>query len=239
MTAPRMDASQRMAARVAGWSYLVTFALVVFAQFGIHGRLIVGGDAAQTARNILAHERLFRVGTLCDLLYCVGFIGLIAALYVILKPVSPGLAFVSSLWKVVYVVVWCMATIDLFDALRLLHNVSYMQTFQTGQMQSLARFTLGRAFDLYYVALLFSALGSTVAGYLWFKSRYIPRVLGALGVITSAFCVLCTVAFILFPNFDSIVSLSVFDTPMGIVDIVTSFWLIFKGLRLPPDATAV
>jgi hypothetical protein len=90
---------------------------------------------------------------------------------------------------------------------------------------------LGTRFDYYYVALLFGALASTVCGYLWFKSRYIPRALATFGVISSAFCVACTFVFYIFPNFDKIVNLWWFDTPMGIFDIALSFWLLFKGLR--------
>ena len=50
--------SQRKAARVAGFTYLFGLAAVVFANFGVHDRLVVAGNAAQTARNIIAHERL-------------------------------------------------------------------------------------------------------------------------------------------------------------------------------------
>lgn len=61
MTISTIDDSQRTAARVAGFAYLLTLALVVFAQFGIHDRLMVEGNAAETAQNIMAHERLFRI----------------------------------------------------------------------------------------------------------------------------------------------------------------------------------
>jgi hypothetical protein len=47
-------------------------AIVVFANFRIHERLIVAGNAAETARNIVAHERLFRIGIACGLIYCTG-----------------------------------------------------------------------------------------------------------------------------------------------------------------------
>jgi hypothetical protein len=79
--------------------------------------------------------------------------------------------------------------------------------------------------------LLFGALASTVCGYLWFKSRYIPRALAAFGVISSAFCVACTFVYYIFPDFNKIVNLWWFDSPMGIFDIALSFWLLFKGLR--------
>jgi hypothetical protein len=106
-----------------------------------------------------------------------------------------------------------------------------LRAFDAGQLQALARLNLGMRFDYYYVGLLFGALASTVCGYLWFKSRYIPRSLAAFGVISSAFCVVCTLVFYIFPNFDKIVNLWWFDTPMGIFDIVLGFWLLLKGLR--------
>ena len=127
-------------------------------------------------------------------------------------------------------VVWAVMTIYLFSALRLTHYADYMQVFDVGRVQALARFYLSARFDLYYVALLFYGLASSVSGYLWFKSRYIPRGLAAFGMVSSAFCVVCTLAFLVAPGFDNIVGLWLFDTPMGIFDIVTSFWLLFRGL---------
>jgi hypothetical protein len=73
MTNSTIDDSQRKAAKVAGFAYLFTLAAVVFSQFRIHDRLMVG-NAAETARNIMAHERLFRIGIACDLTYCAGVV---------------------------------------------------------------------------------------------------------------------------------------------------------------------
>jgi hypothetical protein len=70
-----------------------------------------------------------------------------------------------------------------------------------------------------------------VCSYLWFKPPYIPGSLAAFGFISSAFCVACTFVFYISPSIDKIVSLWWFDTPMGIFDIATSFWLLFKGIR--------
>ncbi|HMD98243.1 MAG TPA: DUF4386 domain-containing protein [Terriglobia bacterium] len=232
-----IDESQRKAAKVAGFAYLITFATVVYVNFGIHDRLIVE-DNAETARNILAHERLFRVGIVGDLFYCAGVVVLLTALYVILKPVSRGLALLAALWRLVWVLMWLAMTLHLFDALRLLSGAGYSRALEAGQLQALARLYLSTRFDYYYVGLLFGSLASTVCGYLWFKSRYIPRALGAFGVISSAFCVACTLVFYIFPNFDKIVNLWWFDTPMGLFDIALSFWLLFKGLRPPGAAEA-
>ena len=149
----------------------------------------------------------------------------------ILKPVNRGLALLAAFWRLVWVLMWLVMTLNLFDALRLLSGADYLRAFEAERLQALARLYLGTRFDYYYVGLLFGALASTVCGYLWFKSRYIPRALAAFGLISSAFCVACTFVFYIFPNFDKIVNLWWFDTPMGIFDIALSFWLLFKGLR--------
>ena len=226
-----IDQSQRTAAKVAGFAYLFTMAIVVYVNFGIHGRLIVAGNPAETARNILAHERLFRIGIAGDLIYCAGVVVLLTALYVILKPVNWGLALLAAFWRLLWVLMWLVMTLNLFAALRLLSGADYLRAFEAERVQALARFYLGTSFDYYYVGLLFAALASAVCGYLWFKSRYIPRALAAFGVISSAFCVACTFVFYIFPNFDKIVNLWWFDTPMAIFDIALSFWLLLKGLR--------
>jgi len=222
---------QRKAARVAGLAYLITFAIVVYVNFGIHDLLFVENNAAETARNILANEQLFRIGIAGDLIYCTGVIVLLTALYVILKPVNWGLALLATFWRFVWVLMWIVMTLNLFDALRLLSGADYLRAFEVERLQALARLHLATSYDYYYVGLLFGALASTVCGYLWFKSRYIPRSLAVFGMVSSAFCVACTFVFYIFPDFDKIVNLWWFDTPMSIFDIVLSFWLLFKGLR--------
>lgn len=65
-------------------------------------------------------------------------------------------------------------------------------TFEADQLQGMIRLRLGAGFDAYYVGLLFWGLASTVCGYLWYKSNYIPRALAAWGVISSVWCPMCT-----------------------------------------------
>jgi len=122
-------------------------------------------------------------------------------------------------------------TLHLFYALRLLHSADYLQVFDASHLQALARLSLGERFDEYYVGLLLYALASTVCSYLWYLSSYIPKVLSAFGMISSLFCAACIFAFIIFPDFHKVVNLWLFDTPMGIFDLATSFWLLCRGLR--------
>src|SRR5437879_13573492 len=104
---------QRKAAKVAGFTYLFALPFVVFANFAIHDRLIVAGNAAETAQIIMAHERLFRVSIACDLIYCAGLVVLLTALYVILQPVDRGLALLAAFSRLVYALIWVLLTVNL------------------------------------------------------------------------------------------------------------------------------
>jgi len=231
MIASAIDDSQRKAAKVAGFFYLLTFAVVVYANFAIHERLNVAGDAAKTAENILAHEQLWRVGVMCDLVYCIGLIAILAALYVIQKPVSEGLTLVATLWKLAYALTWFVMTLQLFDALRLIHAPDYLRVFETARLQALAKLYLSGRFDRYYGGLLFYALGGTVSSYLWVKSKYIPNALAWFGVVAYAWCAFCAFMFLLMPAFEKFVNLWFFDTAMGLFELALGVWLLVKGLR--------
>ena len=230
MAISAIDKSQRTAARIAGLAFPISFAIVVAVNFGIFARLIVSGNPAETARNILAHETLFRVGIAGDMVYCVGVVVLLTALYVILKPINQNLALLAAFGRLVHGLTWLLATLNLFTALRLLSDADYSRAFGPEQLPSLARLYLS-GYDAYYVGLLFWGLGATAGSYLWFKSNYIPRALASFGVISSAWCAACTFVYYIFPNFAKVVNLWWFDSPMAIFELTLSFWLLFKGLR--------
>src|SRR2546427_2483418 len=155
MTTCTVAESQRKAAKVAGFTYLFTLPFVVFANFAIHDRLIVAGNAAETARNIMAHERLFRISIACDLIYCAGLVVLLTALYVILKPVSRGLAVLAAFSRLVYALMWVLMTLNLFDVLRLLSGADYLRVFEADRLQALARLDLSASSTLITLACCF------------------------------------------------------------------------------------
>jgi len=231
MTISKIDNSQRTAAKVAGWSGLLTFAIVVFGNFVLLNPLTVPGNAAATARNIVAHETQFRLTVVCFLTYSLGVVVLLSALYVILKPLNPGLALVGALSRLVFAFLWLLSTLNMLSALRLLSNANYLQVFEPDRLQALAKLHLGANFDDYYVGLPFFGLAATICAWLWLKSNYIPRGLALYGVISSAWCVFCAFVYLIFPHFNKIVNDWWFDFPMAVFELVLSFWLLFKGLK--------
>ena len=103
MTISTIGESQRKAARIVGLAFPISFVTVVAVNFGIFARLIVSGNPAQTARNILAHETLFRIGVAGDMVYCLGVVVLLTALYVVLKPVNQNLALLAAFGRLIHV----------------------------------------------------------------------------------------------------------------------------------------
>src|SRR5207244_13255702 len=76
------------AARVAGAVYLSMVLTAPFSLIYVPRKLIVQGNATATANNILAHETLFRLGIVADLITAVIFIFVVMALYRLLSGVN-------------------------------------------------------------------------------------------------------------------------------------------------------
>ena len=231
MTISSIDESQRRAARAAGALGLFTAAIAVFSFYGIHARLTVPGDMGATAANMLAHETLFRIGVACYLAHAIGVVALVAALYVLLRPVSPGIAALAVLWRFVSALMWALASINLLEAMRTLGGAGPLQAFEPDQLLALARVAMGRNFETYYVGLPFWGLASAAFFYLFLKSGYIPRWLAIGGLISSAWCAASGVAFLISPAFGNAINLYSLDSPMGLFEIAASAWLLFKGLK--------
>lgn len=229
----RIDNSQRIAARIAGVSGLLAVVIVVVGNYLLLGPLVVAGNAAETARNIVAHQTQLRVALTCFLAYGVIVVVLLSALYVILKPVNRLLALIAALFRLVFALLWLLTTLNLLGALRLLSNAGYLQVLGAEHLQALARVNVAANFDDYYVGLPFFGLAATVCAYLWLRSGYIPKALAAFGLIASAWCVICAFVFLIFPTFDKTVNAYWFDSPMAIFELLVSFWLLFKGITEP------
>ena len=234
-----IEPAQQTAARVAGFTYLFATAVVVFANYALLNPLMVAGNAAETARNILAHQTQFRVIVVCFLIYSASVVVLLTALYLVLKPINRMLALIGALFRLVFGLLWLLTTLNMLSALRLLGSASYLQVFQADRLQALARVHLGANFDDYYVGLPFFGLAATVCSYLWLKSGYIPKTLAAFGVISSAWCVLCAFIFLIFPDFNQTVNDYWFDSPMAIFEIALGFLLLFRGIRVQESPSRV
>ena len=120
----------------------------------------------------------------------------------------------------------------------LLSGADYLQAVRTDQLQGLARIPISAFGAGINPSFVFLALRSTVFGYLWFKSRYIPRALAALGVFGSLLLATGSFAFIIFPKLADWAAPGYF-APLGVFEVTMGFWLLLRGLRPPVVAEPV
>jgi hypothetical protein len=227
-----IEPAQQSAAKAAGALYLFTSATAVFAEFFVRGRLIVRGDAGQTAKNVAASERLFRLGIASDLITVVGVIALVWALYVVLKPIDRNVALLAVFWRLAEASILAASVVNAFAAVLLLSGADYLQAVGIQQLQVLAQLFVSLQGAGWRIGFVFLGVGSTVFSYLWFKSRYIPRALAAWGVFSSLVLAVGTVAIIVFPSLPVVVTL-VYMAPMGVYEVTLGVLLLVKGIRAP------
>jgi hypothetical protein len=191
---------QHTAAKIVGVLYLAQMTLAIFAESFLRGRMIVHGDAAQTATNIAASAQMFRLSLVCDLIVYSTVVILIWALYVVLKPVNKNLALLAAFLRLVENAILSVTVMAAFAMLALLSGAEYLRAFNAEQLQALVSTSLrvyGAGFSIGFV---FLGLGSTVFSYLWLKSGYIPRVLAGWGIFSSLVLALVTLVTLASPT---------------------------------------
>jgi len=233
-----IDDAQRKAAKVVGLAYLIALPPAIFAEFYVRSHLIASGDAAQTARNIMAHARLFRLGTAGNLTVFATDVVLIISLYVVLMPVNRSMALLATGWGLIETAILMMVTLNDLDVLRILSGADYLHVLGTNGLQALAMLSVRAHSATYNVGLVLAGLRSTAFCYLWFRSRFIPRSLAAWGIAASLLMGASAFAFIIWPELTQILSVGIYGAPIFLFELTMGFWLLLKGLqeRRPLDA---
>ncbi len=230
MTNHAIDPSQHKAAKVVGIAYLLAMATSIFAEEFVRAKLIDYDNAIATAQNIMANKMLFRVGILAELITYATDLALITALYVILSPVNRHLALFAAFLRIVAETVCVSMAAHSFDVLRILSGAEYLQVFESEQLAALARLSLGAHGTFYNVGFVILGLGSTVFGWLWYKSNYVPKAWGVLGVVASFLLSAGTVVILLVPDLQMVLY-PWYMVPMFFLEVGLGIWLLVKGLR--------
>lgn len=236
-TAPSIDQSQRNAARAVGAVYLITNQLAWFAEFHVRGKLIDYGSIAKTITNITAHQQLFRLGLSCELLTFACDLIIIVGLYVVLKPINRTIALLGIAFRLIETAIVAIMTLTTFDVLRLLSGASYLKGLDSTHLQAMVGLALGAHDAGYNLGFLFFGVGSTAFAYLWFKSRYISRVLAVWGILGGILTAASTFVYTLSPHLASVVEPACF-IPIGTFELIVGFWLLFWGLPRATKLTA-
>lgn len=220
-------------ARYAGIAMLLTIVFGALGEMVLPGRIIVSGDAAATAANIVNHATMFRfsfaaymVEGICDVALCVFW-------YILLRPVNRNVALLSAFMGMTSMITFAVAQASFWSSSVILRDAAGMGAFAQAQREALAMLAVRTAGTIAYLFLCFYGIASMLRGYLIARSRYLPRVLGILLMIGGAGFILRSVTYILVPQYSSFL----FLLPMMFAGIPLMLWLLIKGVdtsRLEP-----
>lgn len=222
--------TNKKTARMAGFLYLIYMVISIFADVFGRSKLIVLGDAATTARNIMASSLQFRIGFVVDLVAAVLFLLTAWALYVLLKPVNKNLALLFLLLNLGGVAVWCFSDLFLIASQLLVSGSDYLKVFQSDQQQALAMLSLYIYKNGFWgIAQIFFSAWLFPLGYLVFKSGFLPRILGVV-LMVECFCwLMYPIQFFLFPEYVAITYLSSAAGFIGEFSLM--LWLLVMGAK--------
>ncbi len=221
------DVSLRQAALTAGIALALMTLIAPFANFYVLSKLVIAGDAAGTADNIIAAEGLFRLGAISLLVVVILDIIVAWGLWVLLIPVNRDLSLLAAWFRVIYSAVFAVAIANLFHALEWLGNPDYLQVFEPEQIQAQALLSVETFQKEWDLGLIIFGCHLLVLGFLLFKAEFVAKVIGILVAIAGAGYFLNGIIHSLFP--DASVGFLMF-TFVG--EVVFLFWLLIKGPRL-------
>jgi hypothetical protein len=234
MTNHIVDTSQRKAARVAGFMFLFSFIVPTLNWTFVQSKLIVAENVIATANNIMANELLFRIGITIELIMSVGLIVLALSLYTILKPVNKNLALLALLLKLVEATTVVAIVLVSFITLQILNGEAYLTAFTPEQLQVPVGLILNAHTTIYSIPMVFLGLDMMVFSYLFFKSKYIPKILAGFGILSFALIFIHALMYIIAPKYAAmLISQIIFYAPSGLFEIIIGIWLLSKGIKIP------
>ena len=213
-------------ARVAGCLYLMLFPLGIFGIIYVPSSLIVLGDAATTASNIMANELLYRLSIVTALTLQIVYIFLALALYKLLNPVDKNNAVLMVILVLVAAPIAMLNELNHVAVLLVLSGSDFLTAFSMDQVQASVPLFLNLHEHGVFIAQIFWGLWLFPMGYLIFKSNFLPLALGILMIIGGFGYLVDSFVYFIFPDFD--VTFSEF-TFLG--ELLLPLWLMFKGVN--------
>ena len=221
--------SRSRTARLAGFLYLMMGFSGPFSLIYVPRKLIVRGDAAATASNILSSEMLFRAGMVAELFGTVMFILTAVTLYELLNEVNRKQAALMVTFVAISIPISFISVVNELAALTLIRG-AYLSAFTKPQLDAMALFFLGLRTKTILVNQIFWGLWLIPFGWLVFRSGFLPKILGALLVLNGLVYPFVSVMALLSPD-SSASALHPLAIALETGELWIMLWLLIMGAK--------
>lgn len=234
--------SIKQLARIAGVLYLVVGIAGGFSEGFVDPSMYVAGDATATAGNLVSNSWLVRLAVVAHLTDAVFFVLTAVTLYLLLKHAGKHAARLMVLPVVVAAGIISVSTVFTFAALQLATDGSYLAAFGETQSNALVLLLLEIEHFGILAAHVFFGLWLAPLGYLAYKSRLFPKVLGIILIVATACYLTDVVVAFMFPDLAKQIHVFLSIAP-AIAEIWMVLYLLIVGVRsaqsavIPPAAT--
>jgi hypothetical protein len=227
-TARTAGISPRTAARIAGWGILAMAVIAPFAEFYVRRRLVVPGDAAATAINLMSHELLMRFGIVAFLVVIILDVLVAWALYAVFRLVNAAVSGLMALSRLVFATIFAVAVGNLVSAVDLVTDPSHLATSDAGQVHTQMMVSLDAFSSTWSISLAFFGMHLALAGYLVLASGYMPKALGVVLVIAGLGYAFDTFAGLLEPDYAPTAAMFTF-----VGEVALFLWLLIRNAKIP------
>lgn len=220
------SASAQRYARIAGILLLLSALGGGFGEAYVPSKLIVGSDAAATAKNIHDFNWLYRLGFAGYLLEAICDVTLSLVFYVLLRPVNKYVSLLAAFFGLVSTTLFAVSEMFYFASPLILRDAPYLKTFSPEQLNTLALLSL--KFYGFGAAIFFAFYGiaTLIRGYLIFRSEYLPKWIGVLLIIAGLGFITKDFLQVLAPAYAS----DFFTVPVFIALLSMIVWFLVKGI---------
>ena len=217
-------------ARIGGLLYILIIVLGIFYELMVKDRIIVAGNATATMANLKSMEFLWRLGIVAELVSSIIGFCLVFIIYKLTKPVSKDLAMLAAFFNLAACTIQTVYILKRVEVLFPIGTAEYLSAFTPEQLGALISLTIKSHVFGFGIALLMFGPYFFLTGYLISRSRYLPKFIGILYIISGMGYLVNGFVLILAPELSGIMFM-IIALPVFIGEMSLALTLTIKGVN--------
>jgi hypothetical protein len=225
--------------RLAGLLYVLASIVGIFGLLYVPSKLIVDGNAVETARNIASSETLFRLGIAGHLIGEALFVFVALALYDLLKAVNHRNALCMLTLILVATPMAFLNELNAIAAIVLVHGANFLSVFDEPRRDALAMLFLNVHAYGFDIAGIFWGLWLFPLGLLVYRSGFLPRILGVALMANCFAFLISSLTSLVLPHYEVLVH--GWMRPFHFGEQAFMLWLLIMGAkpRIPASPLSI